>query len=127
MSRNHRGLKVFELADGLAIAAYQATRDFPFEERFGLRGQVRRAAVSVPTNIVEGCSRRGHREYVHFLDMALGSASELRYLFTLCHRLGFLPHDVAATLDGRAEHLVRTLQSLLNALSGKAPRAGSDL
>ena len=61
MSTDHRKLEAFTLADEFAIRAYTATRDFPKEERYGIRSQIRRAAVAVPTNIVEGCARDSDR------------------------------------------------------------------
>ena len=120
MSRDHRKLRVFELADELAVELYRRTQGFPAEERYGLRAQMRRAAVSVPTNIVEGCARRSSRDYLHFLTISLASASEVRYLLSLSHRLGFLPAAEHENLEPRYGELVRGLQKLVDALNGSA-------
>jgi len=88
--RDHTKLRAFELADALTIAVYRATQAFPRDEIFGLTSQLRRAAVSIPSNIVEGCARHSEAEYLHFLDMAYGSAREVEYQIGLSHRLGFL-------------------------------------
>jgi four helix bundle protein len=88
--RDHRKLRAFELADEMAVKVYRATRDFPKEEVYGLTSQMRRAAVSVPSNIVEGCARESQTEYFPFLEMAFGSLKELHYQFSLARRLGYL-------------------------------------
>src|SRR5688572_31917351 len=89
MTRNHERLEAFQLADHLTILVYRATAEFPREERFGLTSQLRRASVSVATNIVEGCARQTQRDYAHFLNIAAASAAEVRYLLSLATRLHF--------------------------------------
>ncbi|MCA1828376.1 MAG: four helix bundle protein [Myxococcales bacterium] len=86
MARDPNKLKVFELADQLMINVYRATQRFPVAERFGIQSQLRRAALSIPTNVVEGCARQTSREYPRFLSIALGSASETRYLLDVSQR-----------------------------------------
>jgi len=116
MSRDPSRLKVFGLADELVVEVYRATRNFPLEERYGLQAQIRRAAVSVPTNIVEGCSRRSTKDYLYFVSISLGSASEVRYLLGLSQRLGFLDSSECGPLIDRFGDLIRALQGLLDSL-----------
>ena len=120
MSRDHRKLKVFALADDLVLDVYRATREISVEERYGLQAQIRRAAVSVPTNIVEGSARRSTRDYIHFLVIALGSASEVRYLLSLARRLEVVPTPAASALEGRYDELVRSLEALVKSLESRS-------
>lgn len=113
MSRDHRKLRAFELADDLVIKVYDATRGFPREELFGLVSQMRRAAYSAPANIVEGCGRNSTRDYVHFLDNALASLRELGYFIGLSHRLGFLSPEVADDLQQHHDEASRVLAGLI--------------
>ena len=85
--RDHKKLRAFELADLLAILTYKQTAILPKEELFGLVSQMRRAAVSVASNIVEGCSRNSTVEYVRFLEIDYGSARELEYQISIAERL----------------------------------------
>jgi len=84
----------------LAMAVYQATRAFPTEERYGLTSQMRRAAFSVAANIAEGAAKRGSAELGRFLDIALGSLSELSYAILLARDLGLLARGDAEQLEG---------------------------
>jgi four helix bundle protein len=86
--RDHKKLRTFEMADEVAVLLYQVTEGFPKEELFGLTSQMRRAAVSVPSNIVEGCARDSQADYVRFLNIAFGSLRELHYQLNLSQRLG---------------------------------------
>jgi four helix bundle protein len=88
--RDHTKLKAFKLADEVAILVYGVTTEFPQEELYGLTSQMRRAAISVPSNIVEGCARDSEADYLRFLYIAFGSLRELRYQLDFSKRLGFL-------------------------------------
>ena len=81
-------LKVWQRSHGLALQLYRLTAAFPVEERFGLVTQIRRAAVSVPTNIAEGSKRQGKLDYARFLNIAEGSLVETEYLVMLSRDLG---------------------------------------
>ncbi len=110
MSRDHRKLEVFELADDLALGVYAVSATLPTDERFGLCVQLRRAAISVPTNIVEGCARRTTRDYLHFMNIAAGSAAETLYLLDLSHRLGILPAEVYRDFEPKYSRLISGLK-----------------
>lgn len=88
--RDHSKLRAFELADEVALQTYKITKEFPREEIYGLTAQMRRAAVSVPSNIVEGCARESQAEYRNFLNISFASSRELHYQFGLANQLGFL-------------------------------------
>lgn len=91
--RDHTKLRAFELADEVALLTYRHTSSFPKAEQFGLTSQMRRAAVSVPSNIVEGCARDSLADYLRFLDIAYGSLRELDYQLSLATRLGFVSSE----------------------------------
>ncbi len=114
--RDYRKLRAFELADDLALEIYRCTQLFPNEEKFGLTSQMRRCAVSVPSNIVEGSSRNTHADYLRFLDIAYGSLCELEYQLSLARRLGYLKEDIALKLTEKCNEAARVLNGLINSL-----------
>ena len=114
--RDHTKLKAFELADGLALAVYQQTRRFPKDELFGLTAQLRRAAVSVPSNIVEGCARHSEADYLHFLDIAYASSREVEYQLSLAARLGYLEPEPHRELAALCIETSKVLAGLIRAL-----------
>ena len=116
MPRDPRKLRVFGLADKLVLSIYEVTRKFPDEEKFGLVSQMRRAAVSVPANIAEGCGRRSTTDYLRFMTIANGSAYELAYLCDLSGRLRFISAASAANLEDRCQHVAASLTVLIESL-----------
>ncbi|HEX4142071.1 MAG TPA: four helix bundle protein [Pirellulales bacterium] len=118
--RDHRKLRAFELADSLVLAVYSATRSFPKEEQFGLTSQLRRSAVSVASNIVEGCARSSEPDYIRMLDIAMGSAREVEYQLSVAARLEYLSPNLALALSQSAEETARVLAGLLRSLRSGA-------
>jgi four helix bundle protein len=87
---NHKNLNVWQKADYLAFEIYKITKNFPKEELYGLTSQLRRASLSIPTNIVEGYSKKGDKELARFINISLGSLAEVEYLLDFSGRLGYL-------------------------------------
>jgi four helix bundle protein len=116
MARDHRRLRAFHRAHRLTLAIYEQTKNFPKDEWFGLRAQMRRAATSISSNIVEGSARRSAREYLNFINIARASAGELLYLIGLAMDLQFLSRDAHAHLATDAACLVAELESLVQQL-----------
>lgn len=114
--RDHTRLRAFELGDRLVVRVYKETRSFPREEVFGLTSQLRRAAVSIPSNIVEGCARSSNADYLHFLTIAYGSAQELHYQVGLAHKLGFLDAAQFKSLGDLSGETAKVLSGLIRSL-----------
>lgn len=121
--QNPEDLRVTENARELAIQIYRATSRFSASERFGLTSQMRRAAVSISSNIAEGCGRSGVRELIHFLHVSLGSASELESQLRLAVRLGFLTGSEAAPLLSQTCDLKKMLACLIKSLRKRINRS----
>ena len=111
---DYRKLRVWEAADKVTLAIYQETQGCPPSEQCGLRSQMRRAAVSVPSNIAEGCGRNTLPQLRQFARIALGSANELEYQIGLAGRLGFLAPEAAAQLAAEIGEVKRMLAGLLH-------------
>jgi four helix bundle protein len=123
MSRDYNKLRVFHSADDLVVDVYTLTALLPIEERFGMQTQIRRAAVSAPTNIVEGSVRRSDKNYLRFLEISLGSACEARYLIGLAVRLGLLPAKECDPISERYTELIKGLAALITTIeAGLADR-----
>ena len=114
--RDHTKLRAFQLADELVIMVYRYTQGFPQHEHFGLRSQLRRCAISVPSNIVEGSARHSEADYLRFLDIAYGSARELEYQLSLANRLGYLDSDTYQEMRHRSVETGKVLAGLIRSL-----------
>ncbi|NVO11997.1 MAG: four helix bundle protein [Bacteroidales bacterium] len=114
--RDHSKLRAFELADELVVLIYKLTKYFPKEEVYGLTSQMRRAAISVPSNIVEGCARESKKEYIHFLDIAFGSLRELSYQFDIACRLGYGEIELQNMCKTKLNETEKVLASLIRSL-----------
>ena len=117
---DYHKLKVWRKAHELALFTYHATQGMPPTERYGLISQMRRAAVSVPSNLVEGSARAADRDMARFIAMALGSVSELQYQFRLAADLGWIPSDTLQRSQTSTAEVRAMLDSLRRKLLKKA-------
>jgi len=108
-----RKLRVWQNAHELALSVYRATRAFPKEEIYGITSQMRRAASSITANIAEGCGRNGDREFLRYLRIALGSASELEDHITLAADLEYLTNDTCVQLNAEVTVVQRMIAKLI--------------
>jgi four helix bundle protein len=119
--RHYRDLLVWQKAVDWVEAIYAATRSWPQEERFGLTSQIRRAAVSVPSNVAEGCARRSTAEFLRFLSIARGSLAEVETQIIIAARLGYLAQESQTALLEAADELSRMLAGLITKLEERRP------
>jgi len=115
--KDFRELKVWEKAHHLTLAVYRTTISFPKEELYGLTNQIRRACASVPANVAEGCGRGSDAEFARFLQIAMGSASELEYHLLLARDLNLLNSVDYNQLAGEVTEVKRMLTSLIQKLT----------
>lgn len=112
-------LEVWEKSHKLVKEVYKITAKFPDEELYGLTSQIKRASVSVPTNLVEGFSRNTTKEYIQFLFNSRGSLEEVRYLLFLSQDLGHITKGVYDTLEKQCEEISKMLNALISSLKRK--------
>lgn len=114
--KNYRDLRVWQFSLALAKQIYSLTSRFPAQERFGLVSQMRRSAVSIPSNIAEGHARLGAREFLHFISIAMGSVAELETHVYLCQELGFLSSGDIDGILKETEAISKMLRGLQKSL-----------
>src|SRR5271156_1010881 len=116
MGQGYRDLIAWQKGMALVAAVYDATEDFPSHEQFGLRSQLRRAAVSVPSNIAEGKAHYSNRDFVRFLRHARGSLAEIETQVLIAQQRQYLSATTTAKLTQRLDELGRILSGLINSL-----------
>lgn len=115
--RNYKNIKAHQVADNLTLEIYKVTKNFPKEELYGLTSQLRRAAVSLPTNIAEGASRQHIRDYLNFLYISRGSIAEVEYLLNLANKLGYIDKGKFEKINMLIQEVARTLFGLIESVS----------
>jgi four helix bundle protein len=123
MLKNYRELLVWQKSYRLCIEVYKITRGFPKEEKFGLTSQIRRAAVSVPSNIAEGYGRKTTPEYIRALYVAYGSHCELETQMLLSGDLGYIQAEEMNRIQEGIAEIERMLKALIKSLQGKLSKS----
>ena len=114
--KDYRDLIAWKKAFELALAIYEKTTHFPVEERYGITAQIRKAGISIPSNIAEGEGRRSRKEFRHFLFISLGSLMEVETQILISDALGYFKPDQAAKLMARTAEVGRLLNGLSKSL-----------
>jgi four helix bundle protein len=114
--KTHKDLEVWKQSIEMVTQIYALTRNFPKEELYGLTNQIRRAAVSVPSNIAEGAGRNSNKELLHFLYFSVGSLSELETQIIIAHNLKYLNHEQKQDVDIILSRIFKMLSGLINSL-----------
>ncbi len=117
--KNYKDLKVWEKAHQVTLSIYEVTKKFPQEEKFSLISQIRRAAISAPTNIAEGCGKSSDKDFANFLQISLGSIHEVEYLLLLSFDLGYIEKDRFDLLTKEIGEVKAMLISLIRKVRSK--------
>jgi four helix bundle protein len=119
MAKMYENLDVWKESTNLAVQIYQVTKNFPKEEIWGITSQMRRASISISSNIAEGSGRKSKKDFKQFVHMASGSLNEVESLLHICSRLDLITADPYKGLKESAERLGRLTGGLLKYLDGK--------
>jgi len=119
MEKPHKNLEAWKQSMDLVIEIYKTTKEFPNQEIYGITNQVRRAAVSVPSNIAEGAARQTKKEFANFLHVAQGSLSELDTQIEIASRLGYIDVRSRKTLEDRMQPIDKMITGLIRHLAKK--------
>jgi four helix bundle protein len=117
--RTHEKLEVWKKSVDFVVEIYKLTDKFPNEEKFGLTSQIRRASVSIPSNIAEGAARNSEKEFIYFLSNAQGSTSEVATQILISFKLGFLNEENYLDLSAKLDEIGRMITGLRNHLRNK--------
>ncbi len=117
--QSYKDLDVWQKAVELVLSIYAATKEFPREELYGLTSQIRRAAVSVPSNIAEGRAKRSTKDFMRFLNIAYGSIAEVETQIIISHKLGYIEEEKAKFLSEEAARVGRMINGMLVGLEKK--------
>lgn len=120
--RDFRKIQVWQKSHELTLRLYKITSIFPKEELYGLTSQIRRASISIPANIAEGCGRDTQTELARFVHIASGSASELEYHLLLAHDLGFIANEEYQELEKAISEIKRMLHGFEKTVSSNAKK-----
>jgi four helix bundle protein len=116
-SRNWKDLVIWQESHSMALQIYALTRSFPKEEQFNIVNQIRRAVISIPTNIVEGHSKGSKKEFVRFLYISRGSLEEVKYLLLLSNELGYISNEDFETVSQRLSKLGLQINNFIKYLN----------
>jgi four helix bundle protein len=117
--RTHEKLEVWRKSVDFVVNVYKASENFPNEEKFGLTSQIKRASVSIPANVAEGAARTSNKEFLHFLSIAQGSASEVSTEILIAFRLGFLEENKYSDLLANSDEIGRMISGFSQHLRNK--------
>jgi four helix bundle protein len=124
--RDYKKYNVWELGHKLVLKIYIVSKTFPREEVYGISSQLKRAAVSIPTNIAEGCSRKSDKEFARFLDISFGSAAETEYLILLVKDLKFINEDDFIEISNEIISIKKQLYQLIYKINADGIKLKAD-